>query len=101
MYYPEPFDLQSSACADGRATALPLTELSLNYALNISATHVNRIVALLLVSQCQTHDQVYALFTGILTGTFIPSLLLQRSVSRFKYSLDLKQTPNVKQKYTT
>lgn len=32
------------------------------------------------VSQCQTHDQVCALFTGVLTGTFIPSLLLQRSL---------------------
>lgn len=57
-----------------------LTELPLDYALYISATHVNRIVALPLVSQCQTHDQVCALFTDFLTGTFIPSLLLQRSL---------------------
>lgn len=54
-----------------------LTELPLDYALYISATHVNRIMALSLVPQCQTHDQICALFTGILTGTFIPSLLLQ------------------------
>lgn len=29
---------------------------------------------------CQTQDQVCALFTGVLTGTLIPSLLLQRSL---------------------
>jgi len=67
----------------------------LDYALQISATHINTVLILPLMSLCQKYDP----FRGIFVGIFV-LCYCQGEVAKSKYSLDLRQIPNLMQKYT-